>query len=200
MDKVTKSSQPTNFMLANEISKRWDEIVLPLIKNENFNVVLDLGCDSGSNSKKLVQLTKRKIYLVSLNAYLMDSCIQSLEGYKNCEKEFIANSGDSLKALPDASITFIHSFNAIVHSDSDAIENYIRESARVLKEGGSGCIHHSNYGNVATNDLGAHNRSNMTKELFAEFCKKYGLVCYYQTVDWGSVPKSDCISLFRKQH
>ena len=79
----------------------------------------------------------------------------------------------------------------------------LREFRRVLRPGGRGFCHHSNYtknpgGDWMTNP---HWRNFMSRELFAHYAHKEGLrMLRSDTVDWGEVPNRipnlDCFSLF----
>jgi ubiquinone/menaquinone biosynthesis C-methylase UbiE len=188
-----------------DMDKQWYNLIYPMIKDENFSTTLDLACGAGRNSKKLIVLSK-ELYMVDLNEYSMNQCKENLKGYNMCEKHFIINDGISLKQIPDNSITFIYSFDSAVHFHKDVIRNYVKEFSRILKTGGTGFFHHSNYGNTIdgrdkeSNFLGnPHARTNMTKELFADFCKESNLKCYNQKViDWDGSKDLDCISQFKK--
>jgi hypothetical protein len=82
----------------------------------------------------------------------------------------------------------------------------VKEFARVLADDGIGFVHHSNLGSAADVDIQKkpHGRSNMSKELFADYCKVNGLEVLRQ-IDhpWhppiNGVLISDCISVFQRR-
>ena len=101
--------------------------------------------------------------------------------------------------VADCSITFIYCWDAAVHFDKTVMREYIGEFARVLKMHGTGFVHHSNLGTSAKTDIRQNPswRSNMSKELFVEYCARNSLQVISQTdIAWGEV--TDCISVFRK--
>ena len=46
--------------------------------------------------------------------------------------------------MPDASLSFLFCFDAMVHFDSDVVRAYLREARRALLPGGHAFLHHSN--------------------------------------------------------
>lgn len=92
--------------------------------------------------------------------------------------------------------------DAVVHFDKTVVEKYVHEFARVMKPGARGFVHHSNHGVVApeSNWLdNPHWRSNMTRELFAQYCRDAELEIVSQTLmAWGAHSELDCLSVFRK--
>ena len=83
--------------------------------------------------------------------------------------------------------------------DKIVIKDYVKEFSRVLVKGGRGLIHHSNLGESASDDISKnpHLRSNMSKDLFKEYCSMFGLnVDLQKIINWGEI--DDCISVFSK--
>jgi len=188
------------------IHQQWNNLIFPLIKNFDFESVVDLACGAGRNSTKLSTVAK-KIYCVDMNEYAIQIAKEKLANINNCEIIYIINtSGVTIPEIMDDEITFIYQFDSGVHFDKEVIQKYLIEFKRILKPGGCGMFHHSNYGNF-NNGLDKSNfkrnphwRSDMTKELFQQFCEEVGLECFQQNIiDWGGVAQLDCLSFFRKK-
>ena len=76
----------------------------------------------------------------------------SLDAIEACRQRFAKNSnvaclvnGDESIPVPSGSITFLYSWDAMVHFSSSELEEYFVEFKRVLKADGMALIHHSNY-------------------------------------------------------
>jgi hypothetical protein len=83
--------------------------------------------------------------------------------------------------------------------DKAVIRDYVNEFSRVLVKGGRGIIHHSNLGENANDDISKnpHWRSNMSEDLFKEYCSMFGLnVDLQKMISWGEI--KDGISVFSK--
>jgi ubiquinone/menaquinone biosynthesis C-methylase UbiE len=182
-----------------EMDTQWETLIWPVLKDKaiDFRCVLDLAAGHGRNSAKLRQYADR-IIIVDINEENIDACKERFKGDKRFV--YIQNDGASLKGVEDESVTFIYTFDSMVHFDSDVVREYLKEFRRVLKRGGHGFCHHSNYTGSPGGDFrnGIHWRNFMSKELFAHYCAKEGLVIIEQKViDW-SHPKLDCLSVFKK--
>lgn len=192
-----------------DIDEQWNNLILPKLKEEhiNFEITMDLACGAGRNSMKLVPFCK-KIYCVDLNKYALDLCKEKLKNNNqdNYNKiTFIQNNGIDISSIPDDSLTFIYQFDSGVHMSKEVIRMYIKEFSRILSKNGKGFFHHSNYGNIddgrdkSNFKTNTHWRTDMTKELFKQYCEEFGLVCFRQDViDWGGDKDLDCLSFFQK--
>jgi ubiquinone/menaquinone biosynthesis C-methylase UbiE len=181
------------------MDQQWNDIIWPLIKDFDFSVVLELGPGAGRNTKKLCAVSKI-IYAIDLNSYALQRVKESVgESYKECKIEYHQNNGYSLPMIKDNSITSIYCWDAAVHFDKTVIKDYLSEFSRVLVKGGNGLIHHSNLGESADDDISKnpHWRSNMSKDLFREYCLMFDLnVDLQKLINWGEI--NDCISVFSK--
>jgi hypothetical protein len=105
--------------------------------------------------------------------------------------------------IADGSITFIYSWDSMVHCSKEVIRLYVHEFARVLAAGGRGFSHHSNYGKASSRNSfkeNPHWRTDMSKALFQSYCLEAGIECLEQKlIDWGDSRDLDCISTFRKR-
>ena len=182
-----------------DIDAQWRETIFPLIRDFDFETVLELAPGTGRNTEKLCALAK-KIYAVDYNKSALEQCRQILgESFGDCRIAYYANSGTDLAMIADGTITAIYCRDAAVHFDKEVIADYISEFARVLKPVGKGFVHHSNLGERAGKNIkkNPHWRSSMSKELFADLCRRKGLRVISQTdVPWGEI--TDCASIFIK--
>lgn len=182
-----------------DMDLQWENLIWPILKERNidYHCVLDFAAGYGWNSVKLRQYADR-IIIVDINQESIDACKERFKG--DDRFVYIKTNGISLTGIRNEDVTFIYSFDSMVHFDSDVVREYLKEFYRVLKPGGYGFCHHSNYTDNPTGDFtkSAHWRNFMSKELFAHYCAKEGLTIVEQRViDW-SVEKLDCLSLFCK--
>lgn len=183
-----------------DIDAQWNEIIYPLIRDFDFETVLELAPGTGRNTEKLCALAKR-IYAVDYNRNALDGCRQRLgTEVGDCRIEYHTNNGTDLAMIEGGTISAIYCWDAAVHFDKEIIADYVAEFARILKPGGKGFVHHSNLGARADKNIkkNPHWRSNMSRELFAGLCRRNGLRVISQTdVPWGEI--TDCASIFVKE-
>ena len=177
----------------------WDRIIWPIIKDFDFDTVLELAPGAGRNTQKLMQVA-RVIHAVDMNEYALRKLRARFQtATRRCELHIHQNQGSDLAMIPDSSVTFIYSWDSAVHFDKAVLKEYLKEFFRVLRPNGAGFIHHSDLGAGAHVDIrkNPHWRSNMSKELFADYCQRHGLEIIEQIgLPWP--PIVDCISVFRK--
>lgn len=164
----------------------------------DYTSVLDFAAGHGRNSAWLQEPAK-DLTLVDINK-------ENVKIWKerfgtNKRFTYLITDGASLKGIKNNSITFLYSFDSMVHFDNDVITAYIPEFWRVLKQGCYGFCHHSNY----TGNPGGRFQDNpdwrnfMSKELFAHTLIKNGFeVVEQMPLAWGGIAELDCITLFRK--
>jgi SAM-dependent methyltransferase len=182
-----------------EMQSQWDDIIWPLIKEFDFDSVLELAPGAGRNTERLCQVSKR-LYAVDYNAYAIEQSRERLgPSYAGCAIEYHVNNGSDISMIADDSISAIYCWDAAVHFDKDILGNYVPEFARVLRDGGKGFVHHSNLGDRAHKNIKKNPgwRSNMSKESFAEMCRTSGLRVVAQVdIPWRDI--TDCITVFEK--
>lgn len=188
------------FQLAEaDMDDQWREIIFPQIRDFDFEAVLELAPGRGRNTEKLCGVSK-KIYAVDLNSYALNQCRERIgEEFNGCSVEYHLNNGTDLAMIADSEITAIYCWDAAVHFDKEVTADYIREFARILKAGCKGFVHHSNLGDIASKDLSKnpHWRSNVSKDFFADICRKNSLRVVSQTdIPWAGI--NDCTTVFAK--
>jgi ubiquinone/menaquinone biosynthesis C-methylase UbiE len=187
-----------------DMDAQWNDLILPLIGEMDFKHVVELAPGHGRNTRKLMEYA-RTIDLIDVNGTCIDACRSRLgHGTTRCRVRYHVGDGLSLAPIVDASATLVYSWDSVVHFDREVVRRYVLEFARVLVPGGSGFIHHSNYGALCSEgegnvwDENPNWRSNVSRELFAQYCNDAGLeVIRQQLIPWF-IEDLDCLSTFRK--
>lgn len=186
------------------IQVQWDKVIWPIIKDEEFSSTLDLACGHGRNTEFLRRYAK-SIDMVDVNQTCIDACESRFGGQKDgCVFRYHVTSGNSLPVSND-SISFVYTWDAMVHFDKLVVRDYVHDVFRVLKPGGSAFLHHSNYGTVAPDSSWTKNhgnRSDMTAELMRDYAQEAGLKIKFQRLSgmadgWG-MDDLDCLTLVTK--
>ena len=175
----------------------WTHRIWPFIKQCDFSCVVDLAAGHGRNTRKLRDVAG-KVYVVDINEENILFCRERFVG--DDRLIFIQNDGCTLNGIPDGEVTLIYCFDAMIHFDSDIVRAYLTEFYRVLKPGGYGFCHHSNYDKNPTGGFRDNPswRNFMSQNLFLHYCSKEGLeIMKSQVIDWDT-PSQDCLTLFRK--
>lgn len=177
-------------------------IILPFLNRYvdeiDYTTVLDFAAGHGRNTSWLKE-SAETIVLVDVNRKSLNICKERFGTSKRFK--YLQTNGTSLKGIRDKSISFIYSWDSMVHFESDVIFSYISEFKRVLKPGGHAFCHHSNYtANPGGSFLENPDwRNFMSKELFAHYLLKEGLdVVEQEILAWGAISDLDCITLFRR--
>jgi SAM-dependent methyltransferase len=159
------------------MSWQWP-IIWPIIAGSDFSTVLELAPGHGRNTERLREHAKT-IHLVDVNQSCIDACRARFGERKDgCRFFYHVTDGTRLHDVADGSITFVYSWDSMVHFDKLVVRGYMHELARVLVPGGRAFLHMSNYGSIkpdidwATN-FGA--RSNMSMELLKAYAAEAGL-------------------------
>lgn len=181
--------------------------------------ILEIAPGHGRFTKYLKNYCERLI-IVDLSPNCIEACRKRFAGESHIS--YHVNDGRSLDMVPDGSIDFVFSFDSLVHADAEVMQDYIRQISRKLTDGGWGFLHHSNLGSYRLNAslAGYANKwkslgklltkigllvspcwraSDMTADLFDQFCRQYGLQCMSQElINWGNYRfLIDSISIFR---
>ncbi|WP_158291961.1 class I SAM-dependent methyltransferase [Paracraurococcus ruber] len=184
------------FDAAEPVFERIWPAILPFLEGADFTSVLDLATGRGRNARKLLDHAGR-LTLVDIRPENIAFCRRRFGDDPRIT--YLANNGYDLRAVPDGSITLVYSFDAMVHFDSDVVRAYLAEARRVLAPGGRAFLHHSNWTEGQDWLQAPHCRAFMSRELFAHYARKEGLrVLRQDLMDWGGVPRLDCVSLLAR--
>jgi ubiquinone/menaquinone biosynthesis C-methylase UbiE len=177
----------------------WGETstFLKYFKMLNLTNVVELACGHG-----------RHVNCYKENAdsiILVDILKENIEHCKNRfasenKMDYYVNSGCDLSEIESESQTSLFTYDAMVHFEMWDVFNYLKETKRILKNGGMALFHHSNNTEnyKVTFATGTGGRNYMSKDLFAYLCNRAGLsVIKQEIIDWDS-PQLDCITLVKK--
>lgn len=187
------------------MSMQWENVIWPIIKDENLERTIDLACGHGRNTNFLRKYAS-SIDLVDVNRTCIDACRARFGARQDgCSFRYHLTGGDGLPSIPDESVTFVYSWDSMVHFDKIVVRDYVKEIRRVLAPSGSAFLHHSNFGSFAPNSDWAKNhgnRSDMTADLMREFAAEAGLSVKFQRLSgkadgWG-MDDLDCLSLLQR--
>jgi ubiquinone/menaquinone biosynthesis C-methylase UbiE len=198
-----------------DMRRHWDYYIWPRIKDFDKTVVLDLACGHGRNTAMLAAVSG-KVIAADINSECIEACRKRFEGVANID--YLLLDGVSLAQIPDATVSLVYCWDAMVHFEPEVVEQYVTEFARVLSPGGHGLVHHSNYMNDATQDFrnNPHWRNYMARDIFRYFLRKNRLSVISQDIigwDESALKKNllgkvqpdpnyiadlDCISVFEK--
>ncbi len=193
-------AQSYHELATHQMDQQWSGLIQPVLARHNidYTVTMDFACGRGRNTTKLSPLSKKMI-LVDVNP---ENIAIVRQRFSPETHRFVLNSGYDVNEIESESVTFIYSFDAVVHFDLEIILQYIKEFHRVLKPGGHGFIHHSNFTGAPGADFrdNQHWRNFMSKGLFAHLCIRNKLKIAEQVViPWGSGARDlDCLTVFVK--
>lgn len=188
----------------------WWGTILPRIHaSVPADSILEIAPGYGRVTNYLKDLCQN-LTVVDVTPGCIEACKQRFSSSTNIT--YHVNDGTSLSMIPDHSIDFAISFDSLVHAESDAIEAYLSQMARILKPEGTGFIHHSNVGAIpqAVKRISfVRERLNniwrgetMTATLFRQYCDRNGLECVSQEIinraSKYPIPH-DCFSVFTLQ-
>jgi SAM-dependent methyltransferase len=178
----------------------WNKHLFDTLKEFRGKKILEIAPGHGRITQFLSILAS-ELLVIDLN----EECIKKTkEKMGHHVLGYFVNDGKSLTNIRTNSQDLVFSYDSFVHMHANVIEEYIKESYRVLKSGGHGYIHHSwlyqGNDNSFQNSAG---RSNMSPEQFKELVEKYDMeivsqepIKFNQLNNWDG---TDCLSLFIKK-
>lgn len=195
---------------------QWRWCVYPRVRQHlPAKTVLEIGPGYGRWTQFLLNQCQDLI-IVDIAERCVHACRHRFED--SDKLRFCVGNGYSLDFLNDDSVDFIFSFESLVHTEIDVLNNYLKEFSRVLRPGGSGFIHHSNLGSYAAYfrrldslpqgltqqlrlrglaDYDEWRAPSVTFKNFAGAVKEAGLhLVGQELVPWGGRRLIDCFSVF----
>lgn len=196
----------------------WDYVVYPRIQAYlPAHTVLEIAPGFGRWTEFLKQHCDRLI-TVDLSSKCVEHCRRRFGDSPHVQ--ILQNDGRSIPISENSSIDFVFSFDSLVHVESDVLQAYLQEIARVLKPNGTAFIHHSNIGKyrfllkVGRRLPGFASRAatkahllpiehwrgeSVTAEWMSSACRQYGLsVVKQELVNWLN-PRHliDCFTILK---
>lgn len=214
LERAQDTGNDLYFALAEkDMESHWKAFVWPYISGADFTHVLEIACGHCRNTNKLKDLAKR-ISAIDINPSNVEYCKERFAG--NNKLRFYTTDGLTVPSQVEPSITFVYSFDAMVHFDAAVVANYLEEAERVMVPGATGYFHHSqsprcpetlsttgfcsNPDTIGDDPANPHRRNAMSKAQFAEAARRVGLEIVRQVpVVWDpNNGETDCVSVFRK--
>ena len=168
--------------------------------NISFESVVDFACGKGRIAEYFVGFSNA-LYCVDINAESIKYCENR---FKNEQNVTCIVSSEYGFDIDTESVTFIFSWDAMVHFDYRSIDIAFGEFYRVLSHNGYALIHHSNLAenkNFKASDNWVENphcRSNIGLNDIERLAKKHGFSIVEQsTIDWD-FSNLDGVTLLKK--
>lgn len=199
-----------------QYEKLIHSIGMSQFKQFDFSTTLDFACGYGRMASLFSQYAK-KLICSDINSRSIEYCrdrfvpiinseIESIKDKhvnRECNFSFVVNSMDRIP-VDDSSLSFIYSWDAMVHFDKTTLKLYVGEFYRLLKTGGAGFIHHSNLGNLSIPQSVNYKenrawRAQVKSEEVKVMLENQGFKILSQTlIPWDGLENMDCISVFQK--
>ncbi|WP_165943578.1 class I SAM-dependent methyltransferase [Roseicella aquatilis] len=167
---------------------QWRDIILPFLAIEatgiDLGVTMDLAAGHGRNAARLLPLAG-VLHIVDIHASNVEICRRRFGDDPRIH--YSPTDGVTLP-VPDAALSFLFCFDAMVHFDSDVVRAYLREARRALRPGGHAFLHHSNEHRFPGGDFRRHPhwRNYLSLSLMAHYAAKEGLeVVRQRPLDWN---------------
>jgi cyclopropane fatty-acyl-phospholipid synthase-like methyltransferase len=145
--------------------------------------VLEIGPGAGRWSSFL-QRQAQQLILVDISERCLRLCREQFAECSNVS--YLLVDSPSLPGLNNESVDFVWSFDVFVHIAPGDTASYLRELARVMRQGAVGVVHHPGQGR----SHGGY-RSAVTAESFAAMVKDAGLHFVQQFDAWGDRQQFD---------
>jgi ubiquinone/menaquinone biosynthesis C-methylase UbiE len=182
---------------------QWKNRIDHWIKDADYSEVIDLAAGHGRHSAILAERCKT-LHVTDINPECISAARERLGAPPHIHYHVI--DGSSLSFASSGSISLVFTFDSMVHFDDEVVFSYIDETSRVLRAGGLGFFHHSNYTASPGGDFrkNPHGRNFMSQAFFIHRAQKAGLeVVRSEAINWGGgdnfVKNLDCLTLVRKQ-
>jgi ubiquinone/menaquinone biosynthesis C-methylase UbiE len=164
----------------------------------DLTATLELSCGHGRHAERTAGMTSQ-LTLVDIHESNLAFCRNRLKAFPFIT--YVKNDGFSYEPVGDETQTAIYCYDSMVHFSPELVESYLKDTARILKPGGMGLFHHSNYPAPLDRHYGQnpHARNHMTQSLFIRLATEAKLsVVNSMIIQWAQVEDLDCITLVRK--
>lgn len=189
-----------NAELDSHMSVFWDEqsVFYRMFTKLNLEKTVELACGHGRHVPWYLKKAKH-IILVDILEENIQFCKKR---FRDCKSlEYYVNNGYNLEEIRSESCTALFTYDAMVHFEMLDIFEYLKETYRILKNGGRALFHHSNNWRdyQATYSTGPSGRNYMSSELFAHLADRAGLkIMEQQVIGWDGFENLDCVTLVEK--
>jgi ubiquinone/menaquinone biosynthesis C-methylase UbiE len=184
-----------------DVAWQW-QIIEPYLRESpkpDLSVVLDFACGRGRIAERFADISG-KLICTDMSVDAIEACRHRFA--RNSNVECLVNGNKSIP-VPSGSVTFLYSWDAMVHFSSSELEEYFIEFKRVLKTDGLALIHHSNYASLSsvarpwTENPGS--RAYVSAEDVRRIAERYGFsIVKQQVMDWSEA-NLDCITVIKNR-
>ena len=112
-----------------DMGREWKAFIWPRIRDANFDFTLEVAPGAGRNTARLRPLVRRLIG-VDLDTFAIARCKKRFAD--DPRLQFFVNDGKNLPMVPSAAVTFIYSWDAMVHFHPKVLWSYVQVRACVL--------------------------------------------------------------------
>jgi ubiquinone/menaquinone biosynthesis C-methylase UbiE len=184
-----------------DVAWQW-QIIEPYLKEPpkpDLSVVLDFACGRGRIAECFADISG-KLICSDASVKAIEACRRRFAG--NSKVECLVNGNGSIP-VPSGSVSFLYSWDAMVHFNSSEIEEYFPEFKRVLKTDGLALIHHSNYAALSSVPRpwfeNPGSRAYVSAEDARRIGEKHGFnIVKQQVMDWSEA-NLDCITVLKNR-
>jgi SAM-dependent methyltransferase len=184
-----------------DVEWQW-RIIEPFLRESpkpDLSVVLDFACGRGRIAERFAGISG-KLICTDMAADAVEQCRRRFARRLNVE--CLVNGNGSIP-IPSGSITFLYSWDAMVHFSVTELAEYFAEFKRVLKLDGMGLVHHSNYAALSSVarpwPQNPGSRAYVSAEDVRHICERCGLILIkQQVIDWSQA-NLDCITVVRNR-
>ena len=164
----------------------------------NLENCIELACGHGRHTEKAL-VASSHFTLVDINKSNIDFCKKRFGGRPNVS--FLVNDGSTLNPLQDGLYSSLFCYDAMVHFEMHDVIRYLDETYRILRPGGCGLFHFSNYDRAPGGHYhdNPHWRNFNSIAIFSHFATRAGFeIVTAKPVNWGDSIDLDGIALLRK--
>jgi Methyltransferase domain len=124
-----------------DMDAHWSTLIKPYLPlDADYSYVLEIAPGHGRNTEKLRNFSKT-IIGVDINQDNIDFLRKRFALYPDLH--FYKTDGVTLPEAVGKHVTFVYSFDAMVHFDKEVVASYLKEISRVMRTGALGYLHHS---------------------------------------------------------
>ena len=184
-----------------EVAWQW-QIIEPYLRQSptpDLSVVLDFACGRGRIAERFADISD-KLICTDVSVDAIEACRRRFDGNSNVE--CLVNGNGSIP-VASGSITFLYSWDAMVHFSNSELEEYFTEFKRLLNTNGLALIHHSNYAALSSvarpwfENPGS--RAYVSAEDVRRIGEKHGFsIVKQQVMDWSEA-SLDCITVLKNR-
>jgi len=175
----------------------WNEntVFRRLFSRLNLTSAVELAVGHGRHAE-IVAPKAGELTVIDIFEENLSVCRRRLKEHRNVA--YSKCEGFAFDGVDDGQTSSVYCYDAMVHFSPVLVKSYLDDAKRILKPGGRGLFHHSNYPAPLDRHYGlnVHARNHMTQELFWQYCRDSGLSLLISVpIDWGGESYLDCVTL-----